>query len=340
VRLVATADPDSLLVARQNALRLLSANGRYFAFPDNSASIAARFGFNNAGRDCDPSGGPGLFPCGQVYLYDVEGDGGQGALSCAACRTDGRPPRGNAGDPRSAQVGRIRMNSRQVRTVTDDGSVFFATLDGLVSQDGNEASDVYRYRGGTVDLVSRAAQGTNARLIDATPDGASVFIATDDPIARTDTDRAVDIYLARAGIGLPDDGGVAEGRCSGSDCRPAGVSGQPPTLLGSSETLASPTTPRTSRATVRVRGVKRLRSSVRVELDVSAPGRVRVSGSGLRVGSRDARHAGRTTVTTRLTEASLRRLRRVGRVSLRVRAFLSPTFGVADVSVQRFTVRN
>lgn len=222
------------------SLHTLSANGRYLVFTDDSASLAEKFGQATISPSCPLPFVGGDGPCDQVYVYDFEGED----LQCASCLPDGAPPAGHGGDPKTENSGYIRMDSHQMQNVADDGTVFFTSKDGLLPSDKNKLEDVYAYRDGDLRLLSRALQGRMARFIEATPDGRSVFIATDDPIAPADDDQAVDIYLTREGAGFPYTPPSLIPPCDGVETCRDGVAPNGPTASPGSASSAAAATSR------------------------------------------------------------------------------------------------
>jgi hypothetical protein len=319
LRYVATLDMGSSGNSGTDFFRLLSQDGRYFAFTDNSVSLAAGFGKDIVSAKCPVAfiGTPG--PCAQVYLYDFDAD----ELACVSCRPDGAPPNGHAGDPINPLVGMgiIRMNAHQPRILAEDGTVFFGSADDLVAADGNGSNDVYAYKDGQLRLVSRGAQGASSRFLDATPDGKTVFFSTDDPIVGTDTDKSVDVYMTREGAGYPYTAPVVEPPCTGGDCRDpfAGAGGLAP--IGSL-TFAKPDEEpaRSGRATVRV---SMLRAAIgsRAVLRVKVPsaGSIRVSGRAVRNAGRRATRSATYRVEVRLSAKARKSLAKRKALSVRVR---------------------
>jgi hypothetical protein len=292
LRFVATADRDSKATRNSDNLRVLSSNGRYYAFTDNSTgpnSAAARSGVDlgapNPGCRRDLGGGSSeAVVCQQVFLFDADANGGVGELECASCRSDGLPPTGTAADPGNDLPGYIR-NGRQAQTVADDGTTFFSSPDGLVAGDANGLNDVYAYRNGEQRLLSRATAGASARFLDSTPDGKTVFFATNDAIVPTDTDKSIDVYMTREGAGFPYTPPVVVPPCVGGECRdPFAAGGLLPAPIGSLTFAAPGDEPDWTRgATVRVsklRAVIGSRAVLRVR--VPSAGRIRVSGRAVR----------------------------------------------------------
>jgi hypothetical protein len=323
-------------------LRLLSPDGRYFSFTDNSASTARRFGYDNASSACPMPliGGPG--PCSQVYLYDADAHGGDGQLVCVSCRSDGAPPQGDAGDPTTSVPGFIRLNGHQAQTVTDDGTVFFTSLEALVSADSNGLNDVYAYRDGQLRLVSRAAQGASARFLDATPDGTSVFFSTNDPIVATDTDRSADIYVARQGGGFSYTAPVVAPPCSGSDCRDLLAPPATVPVAGSVSFHGAGNVAGTPASAGRV-SVSTVRTIVGASglLKVTVPGKgaLAASGSGLKSVRRTAAKAATYTMRISLTARARQAMQKTRSAKKKVRLTFTPSGGPASTVTLSLTYK-
>lgn len=322
-----------------NFTRQLSGNGRYLAFTDNSPSSFVRAGKEIGDPICAGSFGM-VGNCDEVFVYDTETD----AFACASCRPAGVTQRGASGDPGIGSNGYIRMDQHQAQTVSDDGTVWFTSQNDLLpGEDANGRPDVYAYRAGETRLVSRGRQGASARFLDATADGGTAFIATDDPIGPNDHDEDVDIYAtgqrieARPEI-VPD---PPPGPCAGSDCRAPGArhdgGGSPPESAANSDGPSAPV--RSLRPTVKVVRSRWTGSIGRVSVRVSGAGRVRVSGSRIRAGARNVTRSGTYVVRVRLNKSGTARKKRNGRVAVRMRVSFSPPFGRSVVSSSRKVVR-
>lgn len=334
LRFVATADTDSSRGYGYSAyLRVLSPNGRYLSFTDSSASMAQRFGLDNSSLSCPPRySTSGVGPCNQVYLYDVDA----GELTCVSCRTDGQAPNGHAGDTLS-DPGSLRMDSHQMQTVADDGTVYFSTPDDLLPADGNGAYDVYASHAGQLRLVSRGTQGTFARFLDATPDGRTAFFATNDAIAGTDADRSSDVYMTRAGAGFPFTSPDVAPRCSGSDCRdplapPAELPmigsvafgpGNPPLPPGGAAKPAFKVTGKAGRLTVRV----------------PRAGTITASGPSIKQAQRAARKAGTYSLAVALNAKAKKALAKKRSLKAAVRVTFAPKGGKATSKTLSLTFK-
>ncbi len=319
LRHVATLDTGSSASATHNQyLSLISQDGRYFAFTDNSVSLAAGFGKDIVSAKCPMVFTTSPGPCAQMYLYDFDTD----ELECASCRLDDLPPNGNAGDPSQglAGTGVIRMNTHQPRILAEDGTVFFGSPDDLIPGDINGLDDVYAYRDGELRLVSRAAQGASARFLDATPDGKTVFFSTNDAIVPTDTDNSIDVYMTRQGAGYPYTPPVVEPPCVGSDCRDPFAGGGGLAPIGSLTFLASERPGPARGAAVRVSALKAVvgaRATIRVR--VPSAGSIRVSGASVRKSAKRATRAATYRVGVALSAKARRSLGKRGRLKVRVK---------------------
>ena len=337
LHLALATEPDTMLTPYEATayLRQLSPNGRYLAFTDNSTILSERFGAPNIGRNCPRVFVGGAGPCTQVYVYDAEAD----ELSCASCRRDGQAPLGDAGDPGTNaeerpqnQPGRSRFMSHLGRMVHNDGSVLFTSLDGLVAEDSNGAKDAYRWRDGQVQLVSRGLAGHDSRFLDASEDGKTVFFSTTDPIVPTDTDKSVDVYMTRPGAGFTYPVADPVAPCSGGDCRDVSSPQAPLALPGSGGLLGAFDAQTGTRASAAGKPRVATRATVTgssgfAKVTVSGPGRLSVSGKGLRSSALTVTEAGSYHLAVRLTTAAARTLSRKKRLSVGATARFAPRAG-------------
>jgi hypothetical protein len=191
------ADANSLVAESTD-----SPNGRYLLMP----SRAQLTSYDNSG--CKEGG------CQEIYFYDAATE----ELSCASCRTDGKPPTGGA------TIGREQPSEFEgyyATSVTDSGETFFDTPDPLAVSDVNGTRDVYEYVHGQQRLISDGKTPSVSALADVTPDGRNVFFVTDARLVGQDTDSLNDLYDARVGGGLASQNPAPpEDECTG-DCRAA-----------------------------------------------------------------------------------------------------------------------
>ena len=144
-------------------------------------------GFNNGGE------------YGQVYRYDLTTNG----LACVSCPRAGETPTGtaNLSNDSVAHTTHLILDSRGV---SEDGSeIFFDSPDRLVTQDENEARDVYEWHEGRLSLISSGKGTADSLFLDNSASGDDVFFATKDNLSGTDTDGSYDVYDARVDGGFP-----------------------------------------------------------------------------------------------------------------------------------------
>lgn len=191
----------------------VSPNGRFIAFN----SLDELTGYDNRpvqARSCgymhgqlSPSAG---LPCPEAYRYSAEAGAG-GALTCASCNPTGEPPQSEFGWAVIQQAAKstqfyddaMHLNS----AVTNNGEVFFETMEGLVPGDENKTWDVYQYDGGEggsaqLQLISSGKDERPSYFMASTPDGRDVFFVTDQSLLRADTRSDYDLYDARVGGGF------------------------------------------------------------------------------------------------------------------------------------------
>ncbi len=241
----------------------VSPNGRYMAF----SSQEPLTGYDTPSPRCNNSA------CSMIYLYDSQ----RNTLSCVSCPPAGGPAQGYLALRDTSGTGGPRY---QARSILDDGEVFFTTRDRLVPEDRDSAEDVYGWRDGQLELISRGT-ATQARFADASADGSDVFFTTADRLVGIDTDNSNDLYDARLGGGIAAQNPPPTRSCEGSGCQPpAGAapaersvaSGGPsegnakaPSRCGASKRLAVKVSkrPGSHKAPKRKRGVKRCESKKR-----------------------------------------------------------------------------
>jgi hypothetical protein len=224
----------------------VSPNGRYLAF----MSERELTGYDN--RDAISG-----VPDEEVFRYDFD----RSQLTCVSCDPTGARPNGvldndffpgllvdRTGNwknqwvaaliPGWTNVSKVGPPVRapyQSRYLTNDGRVFFDSVDSLVPADVNGQFDVYEYEpsgvgscgleAGCVALMSSGLDGGESAFLDSGAEGNDVFFMTSAQLSRQDTDSLRDVYDARV--------------CSGSDC-PVEGSGAPPPCETSDACRAAP----------------------------------------------------------------------------------------------------
>jgi hypothetical protein len=187
----------------------------------------------------------------EVFLYNAEGDGGNGQLVCVSCNpTNARPhgllergigfkvlADGNEGWGHKT-LGAILPGWTsplyQPRYLSDSGRVLFDSFDALVPSDTNGTGDVYEYEppgvggctasgasfvssaNGCVGLLS-SGTGGEAAFLDASESGNDVFFLSSAQLTPRDVDTTRDVYDARVGGGFPLPAPVPA--CEGDACQ-------------------------------------------------------------------------------------------------------------------------
>jgi hypothetical protein len=219
------------------------------------------------------------------------------------------------------------------RAITDDGeTVFFETSETLDPRDLNTDSDVYAWRDGEMRLVSPGGVPGDARYLDNSADGSTVFFTTYERILpRQDTNSARDLYAARVGGGFPDLPESTVGAPPPSP--PPGEAPGPPangSQAGGDGDQVADRRPTLSAARIPAAALRRCARTGRLPLRVTLTGGGKVTvhagavvrGKRRTVGreSRAVRTTNRTTVqlVLRLSKAARAQLRRKGTLRLRI----------------------
>ncbi|MBF6620111.1 MAG: hypothetical protein ITG02_07755 [Patulibacter sp.] len=285
---------------------------------------------------------PAGYTTDQVFLYDLA----DLSVTCVSC-VAGVTPAGHAS--LQSQL-RRPADLAPRRNVTNDGMVFFESVDRLVARDTNDKSDVYRYANGELRLISGGTGSMGSFLAGATASGRDVFFVTNDSLLPEDFDNGdQDLYVARIGGGFSQPTGD-EAPCVGDACQ-GGVDGTPGVLLpgtagfvGAGNIPAPPAQKKGDSASTKVSLVKGSRtvrgSSGHVRVRVSGEGTVRTSGSGLRRSSRTVKRSGTAyRIPVRLSSRAKRTLNRRGRVQVRVTVRFTPEAGKTRSTRVRMTFR-
>ncbi len=337
LQLIATPEATSTGAQTPSGMRVLSESGRYVVFTDNSARLADRFDQENLSEKCPAPFSTEPGPCDQVFLFDADATGEK--LSCASCRPDGAAPNGHSGDPLTGNSPFARMDEHQMQMAGDDGTAFFTTKDGLLPEDTNELEDAYAYKDGDLRLLSRARMGMASRFLDATYDGKTVFIATNDPIVQTDNDRVYDIYMTREGAGYPYSPVVPIPPCDGLEaCR--GASPAPPASApsGSAYFHGRPD-PSTAPGVVKLAKVATRGPVATLSVKVSGKGKLTASGGGLKKATKATKKAAVYKLAVKLGPKAQKALRRNGSLKKKVKVTFKPTEGRASSAARTLTFK-
>ncbi len=341
---VTTADRDLAVVPRTSAYQTydaftrtgLDASGDRYLFESFAPNLVP--GTDTNGRS-------------MVYLYDKSGD--QPVLSCLSCLADGSASQGDA--KLSFRSG-VNEKIPTPRTITTDGSIIaFTTEDGLVAGDTNNVDDVYELRGGRLMLVSGGISAIGTQLAGMSPDGADLYIRTNQSLVARDVDQGLrDIYDVRLGGGEADAPPVTA-PCREDECQDAPGSrvelDVPSTTLvdGSDEEEEATREPAEPLARVAALSAAQKRTLARkgrvtVSVRTTTGGRVavalraKIGRRTLRVGSasRTASKAATVKVPVALSASARRALKRSGRLKLTMTVSLT---GADNPVTRTFTVR-
>jgi sugar lactone lactonase YvrE len=173
----------------------ITPNGRYAVFnSDQSLTGFPTLGFT------------------QIYRYDSA----TSQLDCVSCAPTGAPSLSNTSLPRDGLA------------LTDDGRVFFTTLESFTLRDTNEKLDAYEWSNGKLGLISTGTGSDDSGLMTVSADGVNAFFYTRDTLSHEDENgSAVKVYDAREKGGFLFD--PSRPPCAASDeCHGAGSPVPPP----------------------------------------------------------------------------------------------------------------
>jgi hypothetical protein len=218
VHLVASLREPSVIQRMQ-----ISPDGSHIAF----ATDEQLTGYDNGAADgtCE-TGGNGIAHTGPrcVEMYGYESDTGR--IFCASCRPDGLPP---SEDVEASHGGRF---------MTDDGRIFFSTLESLVPSDADGLRDTYEFVDNRPQLISSGTNTTdtngfeNAGLVGVSDDGTDAYFSTSSTFVGQDkVGLFFKIYDARTGGGFPYE--PPEAPCAAADECHGSTAGTPPAIVGS-----------------------------------------------------------------------------------------------------------
>jgi hypothetical protein len=308
-----------------SALHVLSRNGRYLYFTDNSKDLAAEFGTETESLACARANEPDVpRSCSQVYVYDAD-QGAGGELECASC-TEGTAV-GHNGDPGTGNGAIARFNNHPPQYVSTDGRAFFGTYTAFDPDDDNGMLDVYEFHEGEYRLVSGAAQGYGARFIDASDDGKTVYFTTAAKLVPQDSDRASDLYVTREGAGFPYKPAETTPPCLALESCHGPIPGVTPAPAPSTSAFEGrPDAPIVNGKVAVTKAAVRGEATT-VTVRVSGPGKVTAAGAGLVKVSKRTKKAGPVTLTVRLTGKSKAALKQKGELKRTVRVAFEPDEG-------------
>jgi hypothetical protein len=336
VRFVATLDLNDPDFGAPPSSPLASPFGRRVRFtPDASKllfeSRAPLTSYDNVGHN-------------EIYLHDPV----KRSVVCVSCRPDGTPPIGDAG-LRDGPTGWSSQEPMSPANSDENGDhIFFQSSDTIVPKDVNERSDVYEHdvSTGETSLISTGTSANHSLYLGNGVDGRDVFFFTTDNLVPQDRNgNLYKLYDARVGS-TPVPAPEPLPPCSGEGCRgpimPAPGAAQVGTgLTGARQGDQEPGAKATSRSKLSVTGSRSVKgTSARLSAEVSGPGRLRVSGSGVVRATVMTKKAGTYRVTVRLSARARASLRRAHRVSVRVTLRFAPSAGAARSTSVKLTFTN
>ena len=274
----------------------VSPSGRWLAF----MSARSLSGYDN--RDAASAR-----PDAEAYLYDAAA----GRVLCASCDPTGARPRGveygQLQDGESEALPGVREewettgwvsallphassfnaneSAYQARYLSDQGRLFFNSVDALVPQDVNATGDVYEYEptgvgdcsahsvrfvaseGGCVSLISSGSSARSSAFLDASQSGDDVFFLTSEALTPQDIDSRNDVYdahvcsdaspcIAQGAVAVPPC--ASEASCRPSPTPPPGIFGAPSsaTFAGPGNLVPEPPAPAKAKSAAQIRAQK------------------------------------------------------------------------------------
>lgn len=348
------ADNDALDNIGDSVVGLVKKTGRVTP-SGRHLLFTARHGEELGGYDHGQQCGASIIPCSEVYVYDLEGDGGAGKLMCASCMRNGASATTNASHQISIGVGNPLATRYENRAITADGRrVFFTSGEALISADDNGQMDAYLFdtETGEQHLLSTGQDPSDSVFLDATPSGDDVLFATRERLVGIDVDQGYDLYTARVGGGLASQhpappvaecadvatcqgavGDLGEAFADLGTVEFAGGDAGVDDLVGELNRLAPVL--RVHPLTARQQRQLAARGRTRLSVTVSEPGRIAIRARA-RIGGR-ARLVGAVTVTAQrggtaapqlvLSRAARQRLARAGTLRLSITVRYSKVLG-------------
>ncbi len=112
--------------------------------------------------------------------------------------------------------------TRQPRWLSEDGRVFFDSLNATLPGDTSGSQQVYEYEAGDVYLISSGMSPEASYFDDASASGGDVFFTTYSQLVGQDTDELTDLYDARVDGGIAAQNPTSSAPCAGEACRGTG----------------------------------------------------------------------------------------------------------------------
>lgn len=251
------------------AVSSISPDGQTFLFVSNSKLT----NYDNEGHS-------------EVYRYRPS----SGVLDCISCSPSGAPAEGSSSLVDWYYRGTTNLPEfsfwigpepwRRWRNISSDQErIFFSSTEGLVPSDVNGKSDVYMWEDGRLSLISNGTGRNGSHFMNASANGDDVFFVTRERLVPGDRDDLADVYDARV------DGGFREpeppASCKSEVCQQSSASPAAPPVTGSDSFSA--TRQRASRPNVTAsQGGKAVGVRATVKVRTFQPGKIVLSGKGIR----------------------------------------------------------
>jgi hypothetical protein len=232
----------------------------------------------------------------------------------------------------------ITWQGRGGRQISDDGAtIAFDTKEPLSPWDANAQYDVYLWRANTgrltmlTDGYADAPRGPNANALSnlqgMSRSGNSIFLTSYRPLLAAASSGQTSAFVVRVNGGFPD-APKPPPVCAGDSCQgPETVSPGSPEI-GTGKDAGSGNVPAVARGEVSVVRPKAVRGT-RVVLRVKAPGkgRLKLSGGAVRGSSKAVAKAGSYRIAVRLNARAVQRLRKSGRLGVKVQVTFRAAIG-------------
>jgi hypothetical protein len=280
----------------------------------------------------------------ELYEYSLTSE----AVTCVSCNPDRavRPIQRGLEGPFAAFES--NHDGYLTRTLTNNGEVFFDSVDPLVSQATNKTVNVYEWQpdgiggcelaAGCVHILDSGTDPNPSYFADASANGENVFITTQQALAPQDQDGLRDVYDVRV------DGGILEvspGHCLEEGCpeghveigstsraSETGIGGGNPPLHTVSEDEGKHEVESFTAHSVSVKHTVKGRS-VTVSVSAPAAGHISISGAGLKTAKKTVAKAGAYKLVASLTAKEAKVLERKRHVKLTLHIMFAPTSGHA-----------
>lgn len=222
-----------------------------------------------------------------------------------------------------------------LQVMADDGSsIAFTSSEPLVERDTNAQNDAFVWTadaGGSVAMISDGKDPRGVSAEGMTPNGSTYLIGTVSQLTHEHVATSEGLYAYRRGGGFPKPPAPVDPcRVIDADECQSPVDPLPPFGGIGSGSVTGPgnevpgDSERPSTPQVRIVGKKSARgTSLRLGVRVTSPGRIRISGSGLRSSTRRVTQAGTYRMTVRLSASAQHTLKRKGNLKVRSRVTLT-----------------